>query len=325
MGGNAFDNLRRLPADAYRKLEAELVEKLGTIYPVLHPLPYYHAKPDFGDMDIVVQKPRLDRRDFEAFLATIGSDRVSYNGDITSFVYQDFQIDLLYMAPEHVETALFYFAYNDLNNLVGRIAHKLGLKFGWDGLSYQIRTESGHRAESILLSRDPEQIYTFLGYDYARWQQGFENLEDIFSFVVSSPYFNAAIYDTEQLNHINRTRNRKRKTYMTFLEWLAARPDLPAYAFEPDKSIYLIRIHNAFPEADFFGQLSDYADRQRAYEARQAKFNGRLVQAWTGLEGKELGMAIQRFKNSHADFDAWLDASSPEAVAEAFSKSYEPA
>lgn len=307
MGGNAFENLRRLPAKDYRQLEAELVQKLGTIYPTLMPLPYYRDKSDFGDLDLIVQKPKLERRDFEAFLASIGSQQVAYNSDIISFVYQDFQVDLIFVAPEHVETALFYFAYNDLNNLVGRIAHKLGLKFGWDGLSYQIRTESGHRAEEILLSRNPAEIYAFLGYDYARWQQGFDSLAQIFEFVSSSPYFNPTIYDEGQLNHINRTRNRKRKTYMLFLDWLKQQAELPAYAFDKDKSIYLIRIHNAFPEVNFFGQLADYANRQRQYELRNAKFNGHLVQAWTGLSGKQLGRWIQAFKASQADFEAWLD------------------
>lgn len=321
MGGNAFDNLRRLAASEYRQLEAELLGKLRTIYPRLAAVPYYAAKPDFGDMDVVVQKPKLERKDFEAFLKSIGSERVSYNSDNVSFVYQDFQIDLIFVEPEHFETALFYFAYNDLNNLVGRIAHKLGLKFGWDGLLWQIRTESGHRAEEILLSRSPREIYQFLGYDYDRWLQGFDSLEDLFAFVVSSPYFNPTIYDHENLNHINRTRNRKRKTYSAFLEWLAERPELPAYAFEPDKSIYLIRIHNGFADADFFGHLADYAARQKAYERRYAKFNGKLVQAWTGSEGKELGKWIQSFKNSHGTpeaFDAWLDNQSADQIAQAF-------
>ena len=318
MGGNAFENLRRLPADEYRQLEAELVKKLGTLYPVLAPLPYYHRKPDFGDMDVIVQKPKAERRVFEAFLSSIGSERVVYNSDNVSFVWQDFQIDLIHVAPEHFQTALFYFAYNDLNNLVGRIAHKLGLKFGWDGLIYQIRTESGHRAEEIVLSRDPAEIYAFLGYDYHRWQQGFDTLEDIFAYVVSSPWFNAEIYDDENLNHINRTRNRKRKTYATFLDWLKQREGLPAYAFDKDKSLYLIRTHNAFPKADLFGQLADYARRQKQYEARAAKFNGRLVQAWTGAEGKELGKWIQAFKNNQADFDQYLDQRQADRVAADF-------
>lgn len=321
MGGNAFENLRRLPADAYRRLEAELLARLQTIYPKLAPVPYYAAKPDFGDMDVVVQKPRLERQAFEAFLKSIGSERASYNGDNLSFVYQDFQIDLIFVAPEHFETAVFYYAYNDLNNLVGRIAHKLGLKFGWDGLIWQIRTESGHRAEEILLSRSPAEIYSFLGYDYTRWLQGFSTLEEIFAFVASSPYFKADIYDHENLNHINRTRNRKRKTYSAFLEWLSNQADLPAYAFDADKSIYLLRIHNAFPEADFFGQLAAYAARQKAYDQRSAKFNGRLVQAWTGSEGKELGKWMQAFKQTQTSseaFEAWLDGQSAEQIANAF-------
>lgn len=314
MGGNAIENTRRLLADQYRELEAEVVEKLGTIYPELHPLPYYRQKPDFGDLDIVVPKPKLERKDFEAFLKELGSRQAVYNSDNISFEYQDFQVDLIFVEPEQVQSAIFYYAYNDLNNLVGRIAHKLGLKFGWDGLNYQIRTESGHRAESLLLSRDPAAIYQFLGYDYRRWQQGFDSLEEIFEFVISSEFFNPEIYDDENLNHINRTRNRKRKTYSSFLEWLKTREQLPAYQFEKDKSIYLIRTHNAFENADFFGQLKAYAKRIQDYEKRYAKFNGKLVQLWTGLEGKALGQVMQSYKSSQADFDNWLDSQTAESV-----------
>lgn len=318
MGGNAIENTRRLQAEEYKALEKELVEKLGTIYPELHPLPYYRSKPDFGDMDIVVPKPKLERKDFEVFLNTLGSRQAVYNSDNISFEYKDFQIDLIFVEPEQVQSAIFYYAYNDLNNLVGRIAHKFGLKFGWDGLNYQIRTESGHRAESILLSRDPAAIYHYLGYDYSRWQQGFDSLEEIFSFVVSSPYFSAEIYDDENLNHINRTRNRKRKTYSAFLEWLTTQDNLPAYAFEKDKSIYLIRTHNAFDSADFLGQLRDYARRVREYDQRYAKFNGKLVQAWTQLEGKALGQIMQSFKNSQQEFDSWLDQQTASETEAAF-------
>ena len=308
MGGQAIQNSQRLPAADYRVLEADLLLKISEIYPQSWPVAYYRSKADFGDMDIIVAKPKLSKSEFEAFLKEIKSQEVVYNRDNISFEYQQFQIDLIFVEPEQVTSALFYYSFNDLNNLVGRIAHKLGLKFGWDGLYYQIRTESGHRAQNILLSRDPAQIYAFLGYDYARWQAGFENLNEIFEFVVSSPYFHAEIYSEENINHINRTRNRKRKTYAAFLDYLAQETDLTHYSFESDKSIYLIRIHNAFLDVDFLGQLKGYAAQIRLFEQRQNKFNGHLVHGWTGLQGAELGKCIQRFKQSVPDFDAWLDS-----------------
>ena len=315
MGGNAFENLKRLSAAEYKPFEAHLLQQVQTIYARLAPLRYYREKPDFGDLDLLVCKPQVARADFEVFLKTLGADDVVYNKDITSFRYQDFQVDLIAVEPLFFESAQFYFADNDLNNLIGRIAHKLGLKFGWDGLTYQIRTESGHRAQKIQLSTDPAEIYAFLDYDYARWQQGFDKLPEIFAFVTSSRYFNPEIYAYENLNSINRTRNRKRSTYTHFLEWLQTRPgddSQSAYRYHADKSLYLIKIHNAFPGADLLGQLKAYAEEQALHEARKAKFNGKLVSQWNGLTGKALGQAIAAFKlacqtQQDQAFDDYLD------------------
>ncbi len=313
MGGNAFENLKRLSASEYKPFEAHVLAELQTIYPRLAALTYYRQKPDFGDLDVLVCKPQPERADFEVFLAQLGADDVVYNKDITSFRYQDFQVDLIYVDPQFFESAQFYFGYNDLNNLIGRIAHKLGLKFGWDGLSYQIRTESGHRAQKIQLSTNPAEIYAFLDYDYARWQSGFDSLEEIFDFVTHSRYFNPQIYAYENLNSINRTRNRKRQTYTCFLEWLQApeqsqRLADKAYQYYADKSPYLIKIHNAFPAADLLGQLKDYADADAAHEARKIKFNGKLVSQWNGLTSKALGQSIKQFKlDTSSDFEGYLD------------------
>ena len=320
MGGNAFENLRRLDAAEYVTYEAEVLQHLGQIYQRFAPIRYYRRKPDFGDMDVVVADPALSRDDFAAFLASIGADDVFYNKSIYSFRYQDFQVDLIHVEPQHFDTAQFYFAYNDLNNLVGRVAHKLGVKFGWDGLTYQIRTESGHRAQKIVLSTEPAAIYRFLGYDYSRWEQGFDTLEDIFAFVASSPYFHPELYAFENLNNINRTRNRKRKTYTAFLDWLAEHPECTAEArhrFHADKSLYLIKLHNAFPEADLLGQLKAYAEELAAHQTRKAKFNGGLIGSWTGQSGKALGQWIAAYTRSLGGKDAlalWLDAQTPEAI-----------
>ncbi len=330
MGGNAFDHLKRLDADEYVQYEKEVCGYLATVYTTFSPIRYYHQKPSFGDMDVVVADPRLNHTDFEVFLARIGADDVFYNKDIYSFRYRDFQVDLIHVQPQFYKTAQFYFAYNDLNNLVGRVAHKFGVKFGWDGLTYQIRTESGHRAQKLQLSTDPAEIYAFLGYDYARWEQGFDTLEDIFNFVTGSPYFNPELYALENLNHLNRTRNRKRKTYTQFLEWLAEREaelQHKTHAFHRDKSLYLIKLHNAFPAADLLGQLKDYANAHRAHEARKAKFNGKRVQEWTGLTGKALGQAIATFKQHIGDekaYTEYLNTHSAETIQADFLAQWQP-
>lgn len=322
MGGNAFENLKRLSASDYKLFEAQMLAQVRQLYPHVAALRYYRQKPDFGDLDLVVCKPMLEQAQFAVFLEQIGADEVIYHKEMTSFRYQDFQVDLIYVDPLYFESAQFYFADNDLNNLIGRIAHKLGLKFGWDGLSYTIRTEAGHRAQKIQLSTDPAEIYAFLGYDYTRWQAGFDDLEAIFEFVTGSRYFNPEIFAYEQLNSSNRSRNRKRTTYTRFLEWLQAPEQVQrlanqSYHFYADKSLYLVKLHNAFPAADLLGQVKHYAEAQAAHEARKIKFNSKLISQWNGLTGKALGQATQQFKQDiclNSDFEAYLDSQSAEQI-----------
>jgi hypothetical protein len=334
MGGNAFEGLKRLPATEYKDYEAKILTHLESLYQHFAPLRYYRQKPDFGDMDVVVAGEPVSRRVFESFLKDIGADDVFYNGSIYSFRYADFQVDLIHVDPALFETAQFYFAYNDLNNLIGRVAHAFGVKFGWDGLTYQIRTESGHRPQKIVLSRDPEQIYRFLGYDYARWQEGFDTLEAIFSFVASSRYFNPALYALQNLNHANRTRNRKRKTYVQFLAWLtdvgfentAFESEVKEGPLRVDKSLYLIKLHNAFPAADLLGQLKVYAEENAAHDARKAKFSGHRVSVWTGLKGSALGRCLALYTRRFGaknEYHAFLDAHSAAEIQAHFMAFYE--
>lgn len=347
MGGNAISQTQRLNWDEYERYEQELIALLGGFLKTpFAPLQFYSDKESFGDIDFVVAQPKPDRGDLELFFQQIGSREQYFNGDMLSFEYKNFQVDLNFVAPENYATALFYFAYNDLNNLIGRIAHKFGLKFGFDGLCYQIRTESGYRAKKITLCKDPAAIYAFLGYDYSRFLQGFKNREAIFEFVASSRYFNAAIFELDELNHINRTRNKKRQTYQLFLQWLTGKT-FNEFRFEEDKSIYLIRIHNHFYAPDspsqeipgsgvnLLGELAVYAEEHRKHEFAKALFNGGQLMKTYGLSGSALGKVIADFKQDfcaacgqadfeQAVFEMYATTPTPEvAMAERFKLWYQ--
>lgn len=159
-----------------------------------------------------------------------------------------------------------------------------------------------YKFREILLTRDFAKALTFLGYDPARFAEGFESLEDIFQFVVSTEFFNNSIYLLENRNYTARVRDRKRKTYCEFLKWCEVTPGLTAYAFPEDKAAWLPRIVEHFPqfEADYAQSLADLAEQQ----AVKAKFNGEWVSRLTGLQGKELGFLMKRFKESFESVEA---------------------
>ena len=140
--------------------------------------------------------------------------------------------------------------------------------------------------EEIVISRSTGKILTFLGFDVNGFCDGFDTLEDIFEYVITSKYFNKDIFSFENLNHINRTRNRKRKVYAQFLEYLDKREDLPTFEFSEDKYVYLEQAKQYFPEAN----ISLEIDRVNAKIAREdfirSKFNGDIIQDCINIDKK---------------------------------------
>jgi hypothetical protein len=187
-----------------------------------------------------------------------------------------------------------YFAWNDLGNLMGRVAHKLGFKYGHEGLSMTFRDGDYQYAE-VNLSKDPRAIVEFLGYDYDRFAEGFDTVEEIFNFTASTEFFNKDIYLLENRNHTSRTRDRKRKTYSEFLTWIETAELLYSYPWaelkeqggRTYKQQFMDRAFTFFPA--FKAEHDKIQASFELWKSAKANFNGDLVREWTGLTDKKLG------------------------------------
>lgn len=315
MGGNALAAMgaKRVDrdtafavADRVSKAISKIAENNGAHARCLL-IPAYREKPDFGDLDFVLDNSLYQHvsRDklvsgleeiFESPLPNIKNGPVHSVGiPLQSGGF--LQVDLIGMAPETVQAAVDYFSWNDLGNLVGRIAHKMGLKYGHDGLSIVLR-DGTHQFDSISVSRNTDAILSFLGYDPVVWNKGFDNREQIYRFVVDTPFFNKAIYNLDNRNHIARVREKKRPVYMEFLSWVEQPPFvLNAYQFPEDKRENLPRLFEAFP-----GIEAEYNEKWRRLEDSKylkSRFNASIVTAVTGVEGRELGEFMAYFKKRH--------------------------
>ncbi|MFF2532194.1 hypothetical protein ACFVS2_25125 [Brevibacillus sp. NPDC058079] len=299
MGGNALKNTftRRYEKVEYFVLVEEVLLALKNLFPNIRTevIKAYGGKESFGDMDVLIELDHLPNNWTKYVIDYFKPNENFKNGDVFSFDYKEFQIDLIGTKSESFDFSATYFSYNDLGNLMGRIAHKMGLKFGHQGLLYVLREEDKVIKE-IVLSTSAEEVLAFLGYDYARHQQGFDALEDVFHFAVSTPYFNPDIYLLDNLNHKSRVRDAKRKTYNEFLLWLQSdaylRKEIVPYPYNQDKQFYKPFILNFFSNAIPFVEQA-LADHQQLLAFRQ-RFNGNLVKDLTGLDGKELGGFLQR-------------------------------
>lgn len=318
MGGKALSVASlRLPAERYHKVAAEVAEQLADhVTARLRVIPAYNQKPDFGDLDIIIESH--EGYDPVAIAKALGAQEVIRNGDVTSFGYPVdgwwFQVDLIKIPPKSFDFAYCYFSYNDVGNLLGRIAHKAGLKFGHLGLIYPMRDkEDGtHLIAEPVVTYDFGAALKLLGYNPVTYMHriekdiGFDSLVEIFRFVVSSPYTNPDIYILDNRNHAARMRDKKRPTYQKFLKWMQEQPEgtLHKFPWAPggsedrtfQKQAFLRMCFSLNPQFEKeYREVMDLYDRRKA---AKAKFNGTRVSEWTGVTGKELGGLMTHIKRA---------------------------
>lgn len=313
MGGLALAHCtRRFEAGEYYEVADKALQILETLYPCakVRVIKAYRDKESFGDLDILLESDCLPSFWIDRVSEAFNSKDSTKNGNVLSTEFKEMQVDIIATKSDEFESSYQYFNYNDLGNLCGRVAHSLGLKLGHDGLTYKFFGDNErHLFKELKLLDDWKDILPVLGYSYERYEQGFDTLEDIFEFVVSSPFFNKSIYALENRNHAARTRDKKRKTYMAFLEWLEGYEETGeqkfvggAVKFEHNKSDwlqYLFEVIPAFKE-QYDATVKEYAKAQE-YKKR---FNGDLVSAWTGLKTQELGKFMAWLK-SYKNQERW--------------------
>lgn len=317
MGGKAIktahgiETVRLLPSE-YEAVSQSAMHACTTGIRAV--IPAYTTKESFGDADIL----------YTGDLSLDPSWPTVKNGGVTSVGFpiesnRYFQVDFIKTTPELFYFAIGYFSFNDLGNLIGRVAHRMGLKFGHDGLWLVLR-EGDHVYADIRITNDYVAALRFLGYD-KRGQ--FHTMEDIFQYVTTSRYFSRDLFPLEHRNTKARMRDSKRPTYNAFLRWLDEHPDIPDGASAIPRPDAVHRPNASWETVrqlctNFPGLSDKICVAQFTWIAnKDAKkiFNGQVVSNLTGLTGKELGQFIAAFKDhiGHEFFSYWVfNSTNPE-------------
>jgi hypothetical protein len=258
---------------------------------------FYKNKKSFGDADILVSLDGFNKDVREYIINTFNPNEIFHNGNCWSFDYKELQIDLITVSGDDFDTNNNYLNFNDMGNFIGRIAQGFGLKYGQQGLWYE-HYFKGSNIARIDISKNYEDIFKFLGLSYERYLEGFDELEDIFEYIATCKFFNWKMFQMDKLNKINRDRNLKRKSYMSFLEWMDRNvaDDEHLYQFDKTQDEYNKMIAEAFPYANLELEIRrvEYEYCKSLYV--KSKFSGRNVMDTYGLEGKQLGEAMIGFK-----------------------------
>ena len=317
MGGNLF-KLGRLPRARYLEIESELRAyldgKLGDAYRIPR---YYADKPDFGDLDIIVCHQRMPRSwgDMRMeIVRDLGIERYKATGAVFSTVYRAFQVDFFSKGEDEFVSTYNFLCFNDLGNLLGKMFRRFNLKYGERGLFYVYRGADEHYKRDILLTQDHRRIFAFLELSAEPWDAGFADLESMFRWVTSSPYFSVAPY-IERASTTER-RLRQRKTVRAFVEFLEREGMTAEYPYHEDRGRYIPQIAAAFPEADLPDVIAAEDERGRRTMALRERYNGRVVTAlFPDLSGPALGRFMAAFKAQYADFEDRLLAADTTEIA----------
>jgi len=266
MGGNALQNIcytRRYDVKEFVPISLDVKDALYGIFSKSSIVPYYRNKQSFGDLDIIVcNQLDYNANDIKDALKDIFQPAgIVLNDRCFSFNYEELQVDVIVEEPKYYQTHLNYMSYNDLGNLVGRIAKSVfDVKYGHKGLIAPVRMDNTNVVSEIELSLDTYKMLSFLGFDPARFFAGFDEVEEVFEYVVGSKYFNAEFFDLENLNHINRTRNRKRENYQKFLKFLEDNK------IEGLKNLPIYDANSFFPEANLNKRKEEIIGKATRYK-----------------------------------------------------------
>jgi len=321
-GGLALKNTptRRYERGEFEVITNELTATLKQTFKRVEMPLFYRKKESFGDADYILSMEEYNGNMREYITETFKPNEIFHNGNCWTFDFRELQVDLITVAPEHFDSNYNYLSYNDLGNYIGKIAHGFGFKYGQEGLMYD-HYFKGSNIGRVIVSKDYDKIYEFLGLSYDRWKQGFDTLEQIFEFVATSKYFNWEYLQLENNNRVNRERDVKRKSYMSFLEWIEAnaKNDNHRYQYNKDKSVYVEAAAKFFPEAGVELEIRRFEYEHCKDLYINAKFNGGDVMRKYGFKGKELGVVLNGFKEFvnegiFRDYDEFMFQSNQETI-----------
>ena len=160
MGGNALKlviTIRKNKTEYYL-----LRDKIKKIFLergiIIDYIPELEDKESFGDLDILYSNIEMLSVIKELFVP----NEIVINGEVISFDYDDFQIDMI--KCENIEFCKFYFSYGDFGNLIGKILKKYEYTFGHHCLSLIFENTK------VVLTTDANEFCKFINIEYEKWK-----------------------------------------------------------------------------------------------------------------------------------------------------------
>jgi hypothetical protein len=313
MGGNALKNVyvSRININNYNLIKKDIFNKLSfNKFSLSIEFDYLYDVPnkiDFGDLDIIY-KANDNINMNNLLIEKFNPHEIIVNGKVTSMSYylessnEYYQID--FIKCKNLKMSKFFYSYGDVGGIIGTITKFYGLTFG-ENLLCNISKETIYENINdikIILSDDPQQICLYLDFNFNKWNNGFENKELIFDWIISSSWFHKDIF--------NKSKN-SRPFYNEFYDYILNIKNVRDLKKE-NKQIEALKYFNKL-------ELLDKLIENKIKEnERKNKFNGSKIIKY-GYNGPDVGLEIIKFRkyinkvkfNNDIDdihlFNKWLD------------------
>lgn len=299
MGGNVFkDNLRINSKqefyEVYGKQHKLLAENIAEFIELPREI---DSKTDFGDMDLVVDIDFLNK--YKAIIEEAGYP-FSRNGIVLSYqTPEKYQIDLIGIDKCKLNYALRYFSFGDHGNILGRLLKfQFQLKHGFNGLSYEFKTDSPNYQRLVELSYVYDDVLDLLKLDKYKFISGFETEEELFDWIYESPCMNTTIYAFDKLKTSDAKRDKKRKFYCRWLDYLKTKPKKEYVLPEEEKKLIL---DTEYPKLGI--ALLVYKNEYKKLVDYRNKFNRHIVKDLLKIDNEEFGNFMRSFKATYSQSD----------------------
>ena len=245
MGGLAFSHpgpngepalkTPRIPPGIYHQLRERYLQKLKSYYAEVTALTEVPGKADYGDIDILVKGPLHDLT-ADQLTQQLGAVRYVIHGKVTSFAipreddHGTFaQLDVELCPNGFIRWEVFLNSWGDLWQILGAIIREAGLTASDKGLHVRIpevEQESNRKASRMFLTNDPVETMRFLGLDAAKYDAGFESMDEIYEFCAGCRFFNQSKFQLRVEFANDRRRKQTREMFRIFFDdWLPAHPE----------------------------------------------------------------------------------------------------
>lgn len=311
MGGLAFATpgadgspplkVPRMSPAVYKTLRAKLIPLLSQFYHKVGTSQEAPGKTSHGDIDFLVEGPINTTFTPDDVAAAFEAVRHVKNGTTRSFAVPHpeepdafVQVDTHVCADGWLDWECFHQSYADLWQIIGVAHRSLGLTANDKGLHVRIQEieEKNRKASMLFLTDDRLRVLQFYGLDAARYDRGFEEMDELFEWVTQGRFFNRKVLEARAEKANDRQRLKQRDMYRRFIqEWMPSHAEAGVKEKEWTRQEVLEEALREFGKQGAYDKIKHDIQVQEEEEALWKKISGVVPR-----EGSGLGRVLKALK-----------------------------